>query len=134
LEIIEHLFNTDGLLREIHRILTPTGKAIFTTPNLSWWVSRLIVLLGYQPYHSEVSMIYNVGKYKSEANIQPGGHIRLFTHRALKELLKLHGFAVIGDYGLKSTALPWYLKAIDKMLSRRPSLANWLVIVVNKAN
>lgn len=103
LEIIEHLFNTNGLLREIHRFLNPTGKAIFTTPNLSWWVSGLIVLLGYQPYHSEVSTIYNVGKYESEANIQPDGHLRLFTRRAFKELLELHGFAVIGDYGLKST-------------------------------
>ena len=35
LEIIEHLFDTDFFLNEIHRILKPEGLLILSTPNLA---------------------------------------------------------------------------------------------------
>lgn len=31
-EVLEHVFNIDELLKELHRILKPNGKAIITTP------------------------------------------------------------------------------------------------------
>ncbi len=52
-EVIEHLVNPDNALEETYRILKPDGIFILTTPNLAWWINRLILLLGYQPYWSE---------------------------------------------------------------------------------
>jgi len=31
-EVLEHVFNIDEVLKELHRVLTPNGKAIITTP------------------------------------------------------------------------------------------------------
>jgi SAM-dependent methyltransferase len=40
-EVLEHLENYRGLLREIYRVLTPGGVAIFSTPNVLNLRSRL---------------------------------------------------------------------------------------------
>jgi ubiquinone/menaquinone biosynthesis C-methylase UbiE len=76
-EVIEHLVNPDNALEEAYRILKPDGIFILTTPNLAWWVNRLILLLGYQPYWSEVSTKYNVGKLFRNINEPLSGHINI---------------------------------------------------------
>lgn len=48
-DIIEHLVDTDGFLRELGRVLGPGGFLIVTTPNLAGWRSRLRMLLGKSP-------------------------------------------------------------------------------------
>ena len=95
-EIIEHLFNPDHLLDEVHRILKPGGKCIITTPNLAGWPNRLSLLLGYQPFATSVSPEHEgAGKLMLKGNEGQWGHIRVFTTRALKELLKIHSFKII---------------------------------------
>ena len=49
LDVIEHLFDTDIFLSELHRILVPGGHLIVATPNLAWWWSRLRLLAGVCP-------------------------------------------------------------------------------------
>src|SRR5512135_86357 len=48
-DIIEHLVDTDGFMRELFRILSPEGSLVVTTPNLASWRSRLRLLLGKPP-------------------------------------------------------------------------------------
>src|SRR2546430_10740986 len=36
-----------GVLREIHRVLKPGGRAIIDTPNVAKWTRRLKLLAGY---------------------------------------------------------------------------------------
>ncbi|MFM2357834.1 MAG: hypothetical protein RJA61_571 [Candidatus Parcubacteria bacterium] len=48
-EVIEHLHNPSFLLKEINRVLTPTGKAILTTPNSDWWFYKISKLWGWTP-------------------------------------------------------------------------------------
>lgn len=98
-EVLEHVYDPDRLLNEIHRVLSSDGICTITTPNLSWWLNRLVLLLGFQPYLTEVSLKYNVGKLKAKppwSNIDEiSGHIRSFTSKSLKELLELNGFEVV---------------------------------------
>lgn len=56
-EIIEHMIDESAFLQECRRVLKPNGKLVVTTPNLSFLVNRLLVLIGrppmfvHEPYH-----------------------------------------------------------------------------------
>jgi SAM-dependent methyltransferase len=130
-EVIEHVFSPDFLLEEIYRILSPDGYLILTTPNLGWWVNRLDLFLGYQPNYTEVSSRYDLGKRTCASNVS--GHIRVFTHRSLIELLEIYGFSVIRQFGteeenITNHALAWF----DRQLKRRLSLASNIGVVCKK--
>jgi methionine biosynthesis protein MetW len=131
-EIIEHIYDTDNFLNQINRILINDGMCIITTPNFSWWLNRVVLLMGFQPYLSEVSLKYNVGKFCANIN-EVSGHIRLFTFRALKEILKLHNFDVIQTvYSDVSNVLPFPANIAEKCLSIIPSFRHSNIFVIRK--
>jgi len=86
-QIIEHLWNTDGFLKEIYRCLNPTGYAIISTPDLSAWHNRLYLLLGKQPEPCKVSE-------DMYPEYEKPGHLRVLAASELIRLLKFHGFKV----------------------------------------
>jgi methionine biosynthesis protein MetW len=139
-EIIEHLFNPDHLLDEVHRILKPGGKCIITTPNLAGWPNRLSLLLGYQPFATSVSPEYEgAGKLMLKGDEGQWGHIRVFTVGALKELLKIHSFKILSVAGCpvsinttSSGLSVGCIKAMDKVMSVFPSLASRVIVVIEK--
>lgn len=90
-EILEHIFAPDRIFSIASTRLNPGGILLVTTPNLGAWYNRLALLLGYQPCYSEVSVRYNVGKVWTASKENVGGHLRMFTLRALKELGKCYG-------------------------------------------
>jgi len=139
-EIIEHLFNPDHLLEEMHRVLKPKGIALISTPNLGGWPNRLALLLGYQPYPTAVSPEHeNVGKLAIKGAEGQWGHIRVFTAKAFKELLTLHHFKIrrmIGCSILINSPLPPVLGTVigcaDKVMSKIPTLSTRLIAVIEK--
>jgi len=139
-EIIEHLFDPDHLLEEIHRILKPNGKCIVTTPNLAGWPNRLSLLIGYQPYATSVSPEHEgAGKFMLKGDEGQAGHIRVFTLRALKELLTIHSFRIIQVAGCpvsiktsSSRFLANCIIAIDKVISIFPSMSSRIIVVIEK--
>lgn len=140
-EIIEHLFDPDRLLGEVHRVLKAGGQAIVTTPNLASWYNRLMLLLGYQPYRTSVSLRHG-GAGKLLGGIvgwhQPD-HIRVMTLRAFEELIKLHGFRIRRLLGydesvaLNPSGLTRIASLADRALSRFPSLASGMIAHLEKA-
>lgn len=46
-ETLEHIYNTDNLISEVHRILKTDGCLIITTPNLASWYNRALLLGGF---------------------------------------------------------------------------------------
>ena len=131
-EIIEHLFDPDHLLEEVHRILSADGKLILTTPNLGWWLNRITLMLGYQPYNTEVSSRHNLGKLRKVFE-SVSGHIRPYTYRALKELVRLYGFVIVDSFGTHKLSMPYkILKLIDRQLSKKVSFACNIGIVCQK--
>jgi methionine biosynthesis protein MetW len=83
-EIIEHIFDTDFFLKEIHRILKLKGKLIISTPNVASLGRRLLLLFGLNP-------IIEV----SPNELDSSGHIHYFTFDSLKNLLEKHNFEII---------------------------------------
>jgi SAM-dependent methyltransferase len=142
-EIVEHLYDPDHLVDEIFRVLNPRGVAIIDTPNLAWWADRLSLVLGYQPQATEPSLrCGSAGKLFTSSIAGGGGHLRIWTSRAFKQLLRLHGFnirAFVGAGGKATmpSALPAPLGvaylAINRVLCRFPSLAQFMIAVVDKS-
>jgi methionine biosynthesis protein MetW len=132
-EVIEHLVNPDNALREAHRVLRHGGLFVVTTPNLAWWVNRIVLMLGYQPYWTEVSTMFNVGKFHRRIDEPLSGHLRLYTFRSLRYLLKLHGFMVIKALGVAYKAgKPFMVYMLDRLSGLRPSLAEVIAILAMK--
>jgi len=135
IEVIEHLYNTDHALMEVWRVLKPGGYLALTTPNLAWWVNRLVLLVGYQPYFTNVSLRYDVGKPMRNplSTGCRGEHIRLFTVRALRQLLEFYGFRIIKIRGASDRLLPKLLFTIDKLIAKiRPQLGAHMVVLAIK--
>ncbi|MDP2937381.1 MAG: class I SAM-dependent methyltransferase [Dehalococcoidia bacterium] len=148
-EIIEHLVDPDHLLDEIHRALTPQGVCVLTTPNLANWYNRIALALGWQPFDTSVSFRHEVGRPKFlVGDYGCRDHLRVFTYRALRELLSVHDFTVVdvagvslsevfvgrGDWSSKPTRalLFWALYPLDRLLSLSTSLGTRVVVAFKK--
>ena len=80
-EIIEHIYNTDFFVQEIHRLLKPKGHLLISTPNIASLGRRVFLLLGINPL-LEVSI----------TRAETAGHIRYFTFNSLNKLISDNHF------------------------------------------
>lgn len=76
-EVIEHLFDVSGFLREIHRILVPGGSLLITTPDHGWLKNFILITCRFEKHFSPL-----------------GQHIRFFSKRSLTECLEKEGFQI----------------------------------------
>ena len=75
-EIIEHIYNTDFFVQEIHRLLKPKGRLLISTPNIASLGRRLYLLLGISPLLED-----------NLAREGTAGHVRYFTFNRLNKLI-----------------------------------------------
>ena len=136
-QIIEHLSNTDDFIKEIHRVLKPSGYAVISTPNLAAWHMIAFLLLAWQPHSADVSDYYFwAGRPHTPREESMGGkmphHRRLFVLRALKDLLQHHGFTVEKSIGTGLRPLPTYLaRMLVRFMTGR---ADIITVKVRKDN
>jgi len=138
-ELIEHLFDPDHFLDEVYRVLRPEGIFVLSTPNLASIHNRIALLFGYQPFPTGISARMNIGRvYEPDSeHAQSLDHIRVFTLRSLKELLKIHGFKILMVKG-SCAQLPENMKfkrlmgALDRFFAKFPGISYRIVIVSGK--
>lgn len=100
--VLEHIFETEKLLREFRRVLSPEGLCVISVPNTSAWVNRLFFLFGGQPLGSELGtekVTYGFWPASLQHKLEPfspSGHIRDFTPRGLRDLATHCGFETVG--------------------------------------
>lgn len=134
-EVIEHLLNPDHLLQEIYRTLKLNSYLVITTPNLASWYNRLLLLLGYQPSFTDISIKY---ANSNSFTTGPAGHLRLYTLRSMNFLLKKYNFEIIRTVGIPINENLGYGKKylfLVKLLNftfRHPSFNSGLCMVVKK--
>ncbi len=76
-DVIEHLYDINNFLSEIHRVLKKGGKVIISTPNAISWRNRLFLLFGKNPFIEQYEMT---------------GHIVFLDYKNLEKKLKESGF------------------------------------------
>jgi SAM-dependent methyltransferase len=100
--VLEHIFETEKFLREIRRVLAPSGLAVVSVPNCAAWMNRIAFLFGGLPLGAEVgteSVTYGFWPTALQDRLkqfEPSGHIRDFTPRALRDLTAACGFNPAG--------------------------------------
>ena len=80
LDVIEHMEEPEQAAAKLARIIKPGGMLLASTANVSFFLTRLMMLLG----------VFNYGK----RGILDKTHKRLFTVYSFQHLLRTYGFAV----------------------------------------
>lgn len=134
--IIEHVRNPDELLTEAKRVLKKNGTLVIITPNLAAWFNRILLMLGFQPFFTEVSSIDKTLGLAFTRRLSHGtlpvGHLRVFTLGALTDILRLHGFTIIETNGVEFGAFPAPLRIIDRWFAHVTPLAASLIVIAQK--
>lgn len=120
-QVLEHLLQTDVFIKEMYRVLKPGGYAVVSVPNLASAHNIFFLLLGWQPWTADVSFEAYVGnplfpRHFLESRSRHLGHVRLFTYRALRQLIEHHGFRVERMVGSGFYPFPdWISRTVSKI-------------------
>lgn len=100
-QLIEHVHDTDNLLREALRMLKPGGCIVIATENLSSWHNIFALVLGWQPFSlTNISeRTWQVGNplglhVGEPAEAKYRQHIRVLSYRGLRDIVSTYGFDV----------------------------------------
>jgi 2-polyprenyl-3-methyl-5-hydroxy-6-metoxy-1,4-benzoquinol methylase len=137
-EIIEHVADAAGLLRQLGRFLTPNGRILLTTPNGSYFRNKL-------PTYSEITdfKALESRQFKPDAD----GHLYLITSDEMRKVAESVGLKVqrlslwgtpfiTGESGfrlLSPLSLPFYrleLGCQSLPISIQQRLANAMAVVL----
>lgn len=104
-DVVEHVFDPIGLLKNSHRVLRPGGIMLITIPSDVGLVSRIKMLFGIS--HQE-GMYRTSGFYKHHTFFTP----RLIRFMLNKVSLRVISFQKILILGSKRLLLPWAPSAL----------------------
>jgi glycosyltransferase involved in cell wall biosynthesis len=122
-DIIEHLPQPGLVLNDICRVLRPGGQVMLSVPNFGHWYPRARVVTGMFGY--------------DRRGILDDTHLRFFTRRTLRRLVRSSGFDILQE---QPTGVPAktmiggpvgrLTRAIDRMLVRsRPTLFGYQFVM-----
>ena len=86
IEVIEHLVDIEGTLKELFRVMRPGGILLITTTDFNWLKQVIIAIFFFEKYFYPTNP-----------------HIRFFKKSTLADILSKNGFSIIkyawnGDY------------------------------------
>lgn len=116
-EVIEHVRYPFKFLREIRRVLKPSGRVLLTTPNVAIPVNRVALAV--------------FGVFPDDRTLHDGsdvGHIHFFTRKYFLEALRAEGFVVRRERDFLVQILPkryLYDTVLERLL---PNHAKQIVV------
>lgn len=140
-QLIEHLYDTDNFVREIHRVLKLGGYGVISTENLSSWHNIFALILGWQPFSmsniscarlgigNPLALLREENKFIRSKLLQ---HSRVLSYLGLQEIFEVHRFKVEKVLGAGYYPLPHNLSKIMCKLDIRHSA--FLAIKIRKSS
>jgi methionine biosynthesis protein MetW len=123
-QLIEHLHATDSFVREIRRVVKPSGLVVLSTNNLASWHNIISLVLGMQPPPCNVSSEVVIGNRfdplrGNRITNREDSHLRIFSFAALREMCEHHGFRTLDLRTAGYYPLPISLARIFSRIDRR---------------
>lgn len=101
-EVLEHLLYPNEFLERAAAVLRKGGLLLLSTPNLTAWHNRALVVFGYSPSNYSMLPERPVGipaLLRSRLGNGYGDHVRVFGFRALREVFSTDPWALVGLRG-----------------------------------
>jgi hypothetical protein len=98
-EVLEHIVYPQEFLARAVEVLRVGGFILLSTPNLTSWHNRLLILMGYSPTNYSMIPGRHLGVPEPLARIAGtgyGDHVRVFSYRALRELFSRPPWNLMG--------------------------------------
>jgi 2-polyprenyl-3-methyl-5-hydroxy-6-metoxy-1,4-benzoquinol methylase len=128
LDVIEHIFDTDVFLSELHRVVSKNGHLVIATPNLAWWWSRLRLLRGAAP--AGIGGTSSTHALDRAIDVK---HLRVNIPSEWLHLFEKHGFSCTSTVGYNFPSLLRFpFNKIDNLLVDIKYLANSYIYVLRK--
>lgn len=109
-DILEHIFNVETVIKEVHRILKPNGLIKFTVPNMAFLPLRLRYLItGQIPTTNPVR-----GSYRHDLPWK-WEHIRFYNLKSIHQLMIMNNFNKVLLQGIAGNSFS-VLSKIQPML------------------
>lgn len=117
LEVLEHLYDPAGALKEINRWLRPGGLLIASVPNAYRLRQRLNIV---------------IGETTSDVNLV-GGHIKFFNWDTFPSMVEESGFTIKKEFGEGGMKMQKMIPGYMTFLRRLPQLlAKWIFVIATK--
>lgn len=129
-QVIEHLYDVDNFVSEVHKILKKGGIFIVSTENLAAWHNVVALILGLQPSAGPfISTKFSLGfhplnkehikDYQQNPHLAyMNGHTRVMAYNSFKKLFDEYGFEVISEKTLGYYPLPGILADVFSNIDR----------------
>jgi len=121
-QVIEHLYDSDNFLSEIHRVLRPGGYAIISTENASSWCNVFASIMGWQIFsltnfsNKKMAIGNPLALHRGEEiDLKSWNHVRIYNIRGLKEYCEIFGFTVEKIVGAGYFPLPAIFGNVDRI-------------------
>ncbi len=83
-DVLEHLRDPNRLLEDCKAALAERGRMIISVPNTANFTVRFMLLFGSFRY--------------SDRGILDWSHLRFFTRKTIREMLRKHGYRITGEH------------------------------------
>jgi 2-polyprenyl-3-methyl-5-hydroxy-6-metoxy-1,4-benzoquinol methylase len=82
-DVLEHLVDPWGVLRELRPLLNPGGRVLLSVPNIAHWTARTNLMMGRFDY--------------TDGYLMDRTHLRWFTWKSARELATSSGYRVVEE-------------------------------------
>jgi 2-polyprenyl-3-methyl-5-hydroxy-6-metoxy-1,4-benzoquinol methylase len=121
LEVLEHLFRPEKLLKQCQTILKDDGEIIVSFPNIAWYKYRISMLRG---------------KFPKNYLLYPGEHIWNFTLYSFEKLLRENNFIPIemdGHFKFLGFFKHGHARMFGSIFKKFPNLFGYQLVVRARA-
>lgn len=100
-DVLEHLYEPRATLEKVIPFLKDNGTIVVSLPNVANWKVRLKLLFGKFDY--------------SEWGIMDKTHLKFFTRKTARNLLKEAGFVIVKEDHVPSFPFPFFKNILSKL-------------------